>query len=50
MPLLDVPREEISEVTHVPRFAPMIRPIALLNSIIPEFTRPTVSTVVAEAD
>ena len=42
--------DRIHAVAVVPRFAPIIRPIALLNAIIPEFTRPTVRTVVAEAD
>jgi len=40
----------IHEVTVVPMLAPIITLMACLNTIIPEFTKPTTITVVAELD
>ena len=47
--LLSIPlRLKIHEVTVVPILAPMIMPTAWESFIIPEFTKPTTMTVVAE--
>ena len=50
----DSPSIAFSDSCHavavVPRSAPMIRPIAFPSSMIPELTRPTERTVMAEAD
>ena len=43
-------RDRTHAVIVVPRLEPMIRLIALLSSIIPELTRPTERTVIAEED
>ena len=43
-------RLKIQEVMVVPIFAPMIMPIACESFIMPEFTKPTTMTVVAEDD
>ena len=42
------PRLNIHAVTVVPIFAPIITPIDCLSVIIPEFTKPTTITVVAD--
>ena len=42
------PRLNIHAVTVVPIFAPIITPIDCLRDIIPEFTKPTTITVVAD--
>ena len=50
-PSLSMPeRLRIHEVMVVPTFAPIIIPIACLSFIIPEFTKPTTITVVADED
>jgi hypothetical protein len=43
-------RLSIQAVAVVPRFAPMIRLADWASFMMPEFTRPTVRTVVAEED
>ena len=43
-------REMIQPVTLVPMIAPMMIPIACVRFIIPEFTKPTTITEVAEED
>ena len=43
-------RHKIQPVTLVPMLAPMMIPIACATFIIPEFTKPTTITVVAEED
>ena len=43
-------RLRIQEVIVVPTLAPIIIPIAWRSFIIPEFTKPTTITVVAEED
>jgi hypothetical protein len=43
-------KDSTQAVAVVPRFAPMIKPMALASSIIPELTSPTDSTVIAEED
>ena len=43
-------RLKIHAVTVVPTLAPIIIPIACLSFIIPEFTKPTTITVVADDD
>ena len=48
-PLIPV-SERIQAVAVVPTLAPMITPIALESSIMPEFTKPTAITVTAEDD
>ena len=48
---LSIPaRLNIHEVMVVPMLAPIIMPIACLNFIIPELTKPTTITVVADDD
>ena len=42
------PRLSIHAVTVVPIFAPIITPMDCLSVIIPEFTKPTTITVVAD--
>ena len=41
---------KIQEVIVVPMLAPIIMPTVCLNCMIPELTRPTTITVVAEDD
>ena len=43
-------RHRIHPVTLVPRIAPMTTPMACLTCIMPEFTKPTTITEVAEED
>ena len=43
-------RLKIQEVTVVPIFAPMIMPTARCSVMMPEFTKPTTITVVADDD
>ena len=43
-------RLKIQDVIVVPTFAPIMMPIACLSFIIPEFTKPTTITVVADDD
>ena len=43
-------RDSIHEVTVVPMFAPIITPTAWLSFMIPELTKPTTITVVADDD
>ena len=50
LPLLIPLRDKIHEVTVVPMFAPMIMPTTCPSFMIPEFTKPTTITVVAEED
>ena len=48
---LSIPeRDKIQEVAVVPMLAPMMTPTAWDNFMIPEFTKPTTMTVVAEDD
>ena len=48
---LSIPvRLKSHEVTVVPMFAPMMIPIACDSFMMPEFTKPTTMTVVAEDD
>ena len=50
-PLPSTPaRTSIHPVAVVPMFAPIIMPMALASFMIPEFTKPTTMTVVAEED
>ena len=49
--LLSIPvRLKSQEVTVVPIFAPIMMPTACVSFIIPEFTKPTTITVVADED
>ncbi len=50
-PLPEMPdREVIHVVTVVPMFEPMITPMVWPNCMMPELTRPTSMTVMAEED
>ena len=48
-PLIPV-RDRIQDVIVVPIFAPMMIPTAWVRFMIPELTKPTTMTVVAEED